>query len=145
MLVVILLIATRIYASNKVYRSVTLEAGIDVIDLSHFIKSDNVEGTFVTDMSTVDTTKPGQYEIKIRIGRRVYTSTLNIVDTIPPTAEVVYQKIPFGKTVEASSFVKNIVDATTVEISYLGKPDFEFIGDQDIIIVLKDSGVMRPN
>ncbi|HHZ12915.1 MAG TPA: DUF5011 domain-containing protein [Clostridiales bacterium] len=140
LLVVILLIATRIYASNKVYRSVTLEAGIDVIDLSHFIKSDNVEGTFVTDMSTVDTTKPGQYEIKIRIGRRVYTSTLNIVDTIPPTAEVVYQKIPFGKTVEASSFVKNIVDATTVEISYLEKPDFEFIGDQDIIIVLKDSG-----
>ena len=138
--VVILLIATRIYASNKVYRSVTLEAGIDATDLSHFIKGDNVEGTFVTDMSTVNTSKPGQYKIKIRIGRRVYTSTLSIVDTIPPTAEVLDQQIPFGKTLEASSFVKDVVDATAVEISYYEKPDFEFIGVQDVIIILKDAG-----
>jgi hypothetical protein len=62
------------------------------------------------------------------------------VDTIPPTAEVLDQQIPFGKTLEASSFVKDVVDATAVEISYYEKPDFEFIGVQDVIIILKDAG-----
>lgn len=124
--------------SSKVNESVIVEAGKTALDISQFVKDKKYEGTFVTDLSAIDMNKPGVHEIQIQIGKKVYTSKLEIKDTTAPTAEVVNQVVSVNEEKKADDFVKNISDVSDVKVSFKEQPDFAKAGTQDVFIVLED-------
>lgn len=126
------------FLPRKVYRSITVEAGKKNPEVYEFIRDEDVDGIFLTDLSSIDMSLPGVYKIKIQIGDKVHNSKLKIVDTTPPKAKIVNQEIPFGQTLKAKDFVTDIEDATEVNISFLEDPDFSVEGDQDVSLVLTD-------
>jgi hypothetical protein len=126
--------------TNKLYETVTLEAGTKTVNISEFLKDKKTSGTIVTDMSTINMNSPGVYDIKIQIGNKTYSSKLEIKDTVAPAAEVVNNEIWAKEEKEAKEFVKNIVDATDVKVSFKEKPDFSKAGNQDVLLILEDAG-----
>ena len=136
----ILVFLAATFPLNKVHRNITLEAGADTPEFSHFIKDEETEGEIITDLSKINMSEPGNYRIKIKIGALSFHSKLRIQDTIPPTGRISDLDIPFGKTVEAKDFVTEISDVTQVTVSFLEEPDFDSIGEQDVSIVLEDAG-----
>lgn len=129
-----------IFASNKLYKTITIEAGAKTITPSQFIKNEKFSGIFVTDLSAINMNKPGVYDIEIKIGNRVYRSKLKVEDTKAPKATAVAQEVWINEKLPAESFVKDINDCTKVKVSYKEEPDFSKAGDKKIVIVLEDEG-----
>jgi hypothetical protein len=135
----LILVLGNIYGSNKLNKIVTLEAGRKAPDVSEFMKDKNNSGTFITNLSEINMNTPGIYDIKIQIGKRVYSSKLEVKDTVAPAAEPVNQEIWPMEMIEAKEFVKNIIDAADVKISYKEQPDFSKTGVQEIFLILEDT------
>ena len=58
-------------SSNKVRNVVTVEAGIEALDIFDFVKNKMI-WTFVTDLSTNNLNTPGIYDVKIKIGKNLF-------------------------------------------------------------------------
>lgn len=125
---------------NKLHRTVTVEVGEGMPDVSKFIKSEDETGSFVSDLSKVDMSTPGVYNIEVQIAGRTYKSSLEVKDTIAPSGRAISQEIPLGRVLEAEDFVTDIVDATEVTVYFSREPDFDKIGAQDVEVVLEDEG-----
>lgn len=121
-----------------VVKEITIEAGAKKPDISDFLLYENRKGSFLTDMEDIEA--PGSYQIKIKVGNKIQTSTLNIVDTIPPKAEVQDRIALRGEALKAEDFVTDIQDATEVAAFFSKEPDTSILGEQKVVILLKDSG-----
>lgn len=126
--------------SNKLYKIVKLEAGTRIQDISIFLKDKNAAATFATDIAAINMNSPGVHEIKIEVGKKIYSTKLEITDTVAPTAVVVNHEIWAKEEKEAKEFVKNIVDATEVKVYFKEEPDFSKAGDQEVLVILEDAG-----
>lgn len=128
-------------------KKVIVETGINTLSLSEFLleEDDLDHASFQTDLSGINLNTPGEYEIIVRIGRRLFTSELTLVDTTPPTAEIVGIMVHERSYIEAEEFVHSIQDNSEVEVTYKGELDFKDlkVGDNEIIIVLEDSSGNR--
>lgn len=124
---------------NKVYKECFAEAGVNITP-QDFFKNNNVEANFIEKSDVPDTRFPGKYNIVLQAGGFSYRSTLYIKDSIAPTGEAVKVRIELGDKCEPSSFVENIVDATSVTITYKKEPDFSQTGIQQVEVVLTDLG-----
>ena len=101
-----------------------MEAGTSTINITDFIIDEGDIGEFVTDLSSIDTSIPGLYDIEIKIGKRTFESQLEVVDTVAPTADVVSHEVWAGETLEPEEFIRDIRDVTDVSVSFLKSPDF---------------------
>lgn len=124
---------------SKTYEMVTTEAGTKTLDTSQFIKNKKNSGTFITDLSTINMNVPGIYEIKLQVGKKAYSSKLEIKDTVAPVAEAVNQEMWNDEKKEAKEFVKDIVDVTEVKVSFKEQPDFSKVGVQEVLLLLEDA------
>ena len=128
-------------------KKVIVETGINTLSLSEFLleEDDLDHASFQTDLSGINLNTPGEYEIIVRIGRRLFTSELTLVDTTPPTAEIVGIIVHERSYREAEEFVHSIQDNSEVEVTYKGELDFKDlkVGDNEITIVLEDSSGNR--
>ncbi|MFZ7134228.1 MAG: immunoglobulin-like domain-containing protein [Eubacteriales bacterium] len=124
---------------NKLHKLVTIEAGSESIAVSEFIKNEKNQGIFQTDMSTINMNEPGVYEIKIQIGKRVYSCQLEIIDTISPAGEAVNHEIWADEALDPDEFVTNITDATEVEVLFIEQPNFSEAGTQEVLLMMKDT------
>ncbi|NLK75086.1 MAG: DUF5011 domain-containing protein [Clostridiales bacterium] len=143
MIAILVVVLALIYFKPKVKKVVTVEAGSISIDPQEFVLNRNDRATFVTDLMELDLNKPGNYEVKIKVGNRVYYSALEVIDTTPPKARVVDQVIVKNDEVEALSFVTDIDDATDVTVSFKEKPDTATTGDKEVTLVLTDTSNNR--
>ena len=123
-----------------VVNAVTIEAGTHSVDVSEFMLNKDKAASFITDIDSIDLCSPGVYEVQIKVNRRVFTSNLEVVDTIPPTAEPVEVIALLDEQINASDFIDNVIDATDVEASFISEPDTSTPGEKNIKIALKDSG-----
>jgi hypothetical protein len=126
-----------------VAEAVTVEAGDHEVDVEEFMLSKKKEGSFLTDIKTLNTNIPGIYEIKIQVEGRVHTSLLEVVDTIAPSATVADQLALRGEEVDPRVFVIEMTDATQVNVTFKEIPDTSKPGEQDVTIILEDSGKNR--
>lgn len=124
----------------RVVKTVMIEAGNPMVGVEEFLRNKNVEGSFVTDVDQIDMNQPGNYEMKIQIGKKVHTSHLEIVDSEPPTGTPVDIMVLKGEQVEAKAFVKDVSDATDVTISFVRKPNTRKAGSYKVNIDLVDRG-----
>ncbi len=120
--------------------AVTVEAGEQTVEVEKFLLDHKKNGSFLTDIKALNTSIPGMYEIKIQVGDRVHTSTLEIVDTIAPTAIVEDRIALRGEVPDPNTFVTSLSDATQVKVSFQEIPDTMVPGDQEVTIILEDSG-----
>lgn len=128
-----------IWEYSNVYKECYVEAGVEVSP-KDFFKVSNGEITFGNTGETPDTSVPGEYRVVLKKGWFTHHSVLYVTDSIAPTAEAVNLILGYGDECEATDFVAGIADATEVEVTYKELPDFGKIGQQDVLVVLKDLG-----
>ncbi len=115
------------------------EAG-DSITLADFLTSQDTEAAFVTDITQIDTTVPGEYTVAIQAGRKEYTAKLTIADTTAPTAQAVPVTVFSGDELRAADCVTDISDATEVTVSFESEPELTGAGEKTATVVLTDMG-----
>ncbi|MBQ8822800.1 MAG: DUF5011 domain-containing protein [Lachnospiraceae bacterium] len=126
------------YALRKpVVDNVHHEAGTFIYEETFFI-NDRIRGEFLTDISQIGISDLGEYAIQIQVRDRVYTSTLTIVDTLPPHGKALSPETLEGTLPAPQDCVKDIEDATEVSVSYKETPDVTIPGAVDTMIVLQD-------
>ncbi len=131
-----------LYENNRVYRECYAEAGVEVMP-GDFLKDPEGEAAFAPESDAIDPSWPGEYHVRIKAGYFTHNSTLYITDSIAPQGTPVRVNLELGEECEADAFVKDIVDATRVEVSYGEKPDFAKPGEQKVRLVLTDLGDNR--
>jgi len=129
-----------LYFRPVVVDNMVLEVGSSLPDIEEFLIYKNRDGSFVTDLSEIDLSKPGDYDIKLKVGLRTHTVSLHIVDSVPPQAQLKDLTVLKGDNVEAKDFISEIVDATEVAVTYQEAPDTTVPGEKEVIILLTDSG-----
>lgn len=125
--------------ASPVNANVTVEAGMQEISETLFQKDAEKEITLLTDMSKIDLSKPGCYDIEFSCDKDTFTSVLTVVDTTPPTATSVDKKIYNDETLNAEAFVTDILDISEVTVSYVETPNFTKLGQQTVNVMLEDS------
>ena len=75
---------------GRIIRHLTIETGSPII-FEDFFAEPVPHSSMVTDVSSIDTTVPGTYQLRIKFWRFRQDVILDIVDTTAPTAEAVPQ------------------------------------------------------
>lgn len=132
-------VGLRIYVRSLAYRTVHVEAGIQV-SASDFMKKADSGAVFAKDSQPFDIAVPGEYQVKVKSGLFTHSCRLVIEDTTPPVATPVPVKREVGEAFGAEAFVSDIVDATRVTVSYVTEPDFLKTGSQTVRVILTDRG-----
>lgn len=122
-----------------VVKAVILEAGAQMVDVEEFLRYKSHEGDYITDISTLNLNEPGIYPVKLRVGNAIHTSSLQVIDTISPTATIVNPIVLKGEPIEATSFVKDVIDATNVNIIFKEEPDVTLPGIYEVTILMGDT------
>lgn len=127
-----------IFSGNRVVEVVTMEAGSELPAPESFLKNSKREAGYITDMSVISVNSPGIYDVVIKVGRRSYKSSLQIVDTIAPTGEVRSIDLVQAEDIRPEDFFTKIEDATDVRITYKAAPDMAKLNNQPVVLVLTD-------
>lgn len=128
----------RLFIWSPVEKEVKVAIG-EELTLDKFTDKDE-KASFVTDLSAIDVSKPGEYEIVIKYGHRKFDSKLLVQDLTAPKATPVEVSTVIGTVPEASACVENIEDETEVTVSYKTEPDVSKNGDVDVTVILTDEG-----
>lgn len=127
------------FMSVGVVRSLTIEAGDDMVSAGDFFKKET--RAFFVGEKLPDTSKPGKYDLTVRNGIMRHSVTLCVQDTQPPLAVPKHIRMKKGeKILSASSFVKNINDKTEVTAEFETPIDYNRLGDSDVTVILRDLG-----
>lgn len=126
--------------SQVVVESLTLEAGAPFPALQEFLKSEIPDAVFLTDITAIDTKKPGDYAVEIQAGGITYTSQLLIRDTAAPVVEVQNLTIYNSERITYENVVKKAEDVTALTYAFEKEPDYTLIGEQSLVLVVTDEG-----
>lgn len=137
--IVVAALASLLFVSRTVKSSVTVEAGVPTVAAVDFLNDEGDAAFFVSDVSAISLTKPGEYPVSIGVGGRQYESRLIVRDTIAPTGTATDQKTAQGRALKAEEFVRDVADATTVTVTYKKEPDFKKAGEQTVELLLTDA------
>lgn len=122
-----------------VVKAITIEAGEAMPELDEFLLKGSKKSSFYTDIKSLNLNMPGSYEIQIKIGDKIHTSNLNIIDTVAPTAAPVDQLVLKNEVLQPESLVKDIEDASEVTVLFKQTPNTSILGEQEAIVLLVDS------
>jgi len=124
---------------TQVVEYVAVEAGAEAPGLEDFVIGGQ-EAEFITNIEEIDTTQLGKHEIQVKSEGEIYSATLEVVDTIPPKAEVHdvtgYALAPRS----AEEFITSVEDVTEVTAAFKEEPDLTKIGTQEVTILFTDAG-----
>ncbi len=123
---------------GRIIRHLTIETGSPII-FEDFFAEPVPHSSMVTDVSSIDTTVPGTYQLRIKFWRFRQDVILDIVDTTAPTAEAVPQTIYCNKLPSASEVVTNVQDLSDVTIAYKTEPDVSVGGEYVFQVSLTDA------
>ncbi len=121
-----------------VVKAVTMEAGSSEPDVEEFLLYKNRQGSFITNIGNI--TEPGFHEIKIQIGKRIYSSGLHIIDTVAPTATARELLVLRDDEVDPMMFLTDIRDGSEVTAYFKEMPDTSAPGEKEITLLLQDQG-----
>lgn len=138
-LVVEIIILIIMFGGNGVVESITIEAGGELPSAIDFLNKPNAEAVYITDISLLSASVPGQYDIEIKVGLRKYKSVLEVVDTTPPKGSVKKLERNEPEEIKPEDFVTSIEDVTDVTVTYKNPPDFTQVNTQPVTLVLTDT------
>ncbi|NLK26765.1 MAG: transglutaminase [Clostridiales bacterium] len=147
MVSLLILIVVGAYAYKEfgplMVKDLLIEAGSPMVEVQEFLVNKNKKASYVTDLTTINLNKPGVYPIEIAIEDKIYTASLEVIDTTSPTAITVNNAVIKGESITADQFVKEITDATEVTVSFQTMPDTSIVGKQEVSIVLEDAAANK--
>lgn len=115
------------------------EAGSEVPDIRLFLIDDytveQVEGLDADVMHL-----PGEHPVTVTVDGAEYTTTLTVIDTVPPSAETETVIAPPGTELSPEEFLRNLSDATAVTAEFTKAPDPDVREFQQVSILLTDLG-----
>ncbi len=118
----------------------TIEAGDSIPDIEELVVF-NRTGTYVTDISVINTDLVGSYTLEADINGTIYTTELIIEDTVAPTATVTPLSVYYGSPFpSADRFVSEIIDKGPVTVSYETDPGETVTDQNEVHLVLTDQG-----
>ena len=126
--------------SKKVKDKVQIELGTESINIQDFVTDEKFanDAEFVTDISQIDLSKVGTYEITIKYKNKEYKSTLDIADTTAPQVE--FQDVD-GYTdyqINPEDFIAQKNDASSMEVSLGNEVQINGFGEYHPVIIVKD-------
>lgn len=124
----------------------TIEAGRkDPLTVDEFMLGDQMaEGmTLVSDLKKVTFDHVRRQAVEFDWKGKELLSYVNVVDTVMPKATAVNQTTFSGVSLKASQFVKDVNDATKVNIHFVKQPDFKRVGKTTVEIDVIDEGENR--
>ncbi len=131
------------YEANLIIRptvgELNLEAGSKAPKLNNFLLIDQKDVELLTALDSIDMKTLGDYNIDIKAYDRIYTTTVHVVDTVPPEITVKDIESWVGSEVQAEDFVKSAKDATPLSYAYATQPDFNREGMQQLTIRVTDA------
>ncbi len=130
-----------IYFEKRVYKECCVEAGT-AVSAEEFVRFgfDRKSASFKYGTSAFDVHVPGEYPVEIQLGSRSYKSKLIVTDTIAPKLEAKPQVVMFGQTLNVEDFVTSVVDESECSTTFVQTPDFQKVGEQDVLINCTDKG-----
>lgn len=118
---------------------VELEAGSEIIaDIFGKLYEDNT--VFVEDVTWIDNTVPGTYEVYVKNTFISHKCELVIVDTIQPIADGVEVEWYIENEVEAELLLTNVEDVTALEYEIQSVINYEDYTTQEVTIKVTDLG-----
>ncbi len=129
---------------TEYYDTLTLEAGAELPEAKDFLPKSEFSArgkvTFVTDMSKISTGVPGKYPVELKIGKDVFTSQLEIVDTVAPVAKGKDVTLHNPENLDPELLVDGLKDATEVKATVTPALDLSIITPQKVTVTLTDAG-----
>lgn len=123
---------------SEVIQKIKIEAGSKIPEALTFLKDHSLYCFYLTDTTGIDTSIPKNHDLLIKVNDKIYSVTLEIVDTTAPMSTPVNKEIWLGESVSASELVTNIKDTSGVTCSFIKEPDLSRSGQQDVVILLED-------
>lgn len=116
--------------------SVAVKLGEEAkVDVSYFVTDKTVEAKLLTELTEG---KAGMFDIVLQCDGREYTASCTVTEEIPPKGTPVELTVEAGTVPEASGFVKDIRDHTTVTVTYQQEPVFILAGEHPVKLLLTD-------
>lgn len=123
---------------NPLVENLTLEAGTALNPEQFLIKETDKSVSFVTDISKLNLTVPGEHTIEIAVDGKTYSTILKIEDKTAPKADPVNSTTQAGVLPDPEDLVTNIRDVGPVTVSYREKPDVSNGGEVVAHVLLTD-------
>jgi hypothetical protein len=133
-----IILSYTIFINSLVNKNIVVEAGSPLPPAGGFIKSNQFGCEYAGDVSGIDMSAPGTYNLQISVNKRTFHVTMTVKDTKAPVAKPANQQIMLGETLEASVFVTDASDISDITLSYKSPPDFDKPGQQDVTVILSD-------
>ena len=123
------------------FKNVTKELGSESVELNEFLLEEKYleKASFITDMSTIDFSKIGSYEIELCYDNVNQKVMLNIVDTTAPAVEFQDLEKYVDYELNADDFIKSKTDLSEMTTSIIDPPDITGIGTYPINVEVRDS------
>ena len=126
---------------SKIIREVTIPEDTSVrLDMFLSEPIPENECDFITDVSQIDTSYPGSYQLRIKVVDETVDVVLNVKDMTPPTARAIPQETYTGVLPKAEQCLTDIYDKADVTVDwYSADPDVSTGGFRYIPAKLTDS------
>lgn len=123
-------------------KEITVEAG-SVVYAEQFLSTQGFKigqsVYFKTDMTGIDMSVEGDYEIELYVDGTVHTSLMRVRDTVPPKAEPVNMSLNAGMKPSAEFLIKNVRDVGKVTAAFQHEPDWNKGGKVTVNVVITDA------
>ena len=140
LLILLMIIVFYNILNDPFKKEINVEIGSKQVTISDFFDRKNIKNSeIVTDLDTIDFNKPGDYNIEIKHGKKIYKSVMHLVDTTAP--KVVFKDVEAFTDYEFNprDFIESIDELTDVTVEALEEPKIDKIGNYKVTIVVKDS------
>ncbi|MCL1906142.1 MAG: DUF5011 domain-containing protein, partial [Clostridiales bacterium] len=95
--------------------------------------------TLDTDLDKIDFSVPGKRRVAVSLAGKKHWCVLDILDTTPPAASPRHLHLFIGDSPDPKEFVKDIVDETSVTVTFVSVPDNTLEGEQPVTLLLTDA------
>ena len=128
--------------ASPVVGRLTLEAGTALepeMFLADAQKDADKGVSFATDMTTINTSIPGTYDLVLTLDGKNYATVLTLLDRTAPVGEPVRSVTEVGVLPDPETLVTNIQDLSHVTVSWQTKPDVSVGGQVTAKLKLTDA------
>ena len=121
--------------------AVTVEAGSQAPSAAAFCE-EGFQGTLLTEITETMLHTPGDYPLQLQCTEngRIFSSVLQVRDTVPPVAEGKILALQPGEAAVPEAFISQFADETALTFSFAVAPDPDRRDVQDILIQVTDAG-----
>lgn len=127
-------------SSDTFKEEIYIEIGTDNVAINDFFdKKVMKNSSIVTDMSSIDLKKLGDYKVEIKIGRKSRESIIHVVDTTSPIVEFKDVETTTAYEFDPNDFIVSKEDFTEMTVEAENIPAKGAVGELKVTIIVKDT------